>query len=187
MKDLLEKRAALTKDFPEIFLVGGSCADTAQYIANGSIKINAAVDAKLLPDGQLKNKSGQTINASPKLCNILVFLVKSGYKIGAITLSNNHTQFVMKRLPNGGRVSTGRTSEHYLGRAADIAIINGASLRGGGKWLESSRAVMQLLRDNKDTLGLYDSWGPTDLSIDNGKLTSKRIGGHDNHIHLSVR
>lgn len=187
-KQLNDQLIGLSKKYPKLFAAGGSCAETASYIASGAIQIRASIDAKLLPEGRLRNIDGRLIDANPRICNLLLYLVKNGYKIGAITLSNNHSKNVKRK---DEKVVV---SEHYLGRALDIAIINGEYCRGGGNscapsknWDSITETVMTDLRTKKDELGIYDLWGPQPLSIDNTLLTPRRIDDHDNHLHISVQ
>jgi len=174
-----QKIKDLGKDFPELIFSGGNCADLKPYIDSGQISIvnnNANPDKTLIVQGRLKNSTGQIVPANPNLCNVLLYIVKAGHKIGHLTLANNHSKNVKGK---------GTTSQHFVGEAVDIGIVDGSGY-GNSAWKEKSFALQQQLRDNHKQLNIYELWGPSDQSIDNGQPTSRRIGGHNNHIHIGV-
>lgn len=180
--ELKAKVGEFANKYPLLISSGGSCADTKQYIDSGALKINAPEDARLLPMGRLKNIDGVPINANPRLCNALVYLASKGYKLGSITISNNHVKYV-KLSQSSGKL---KVSQHYRGEAFDIVTINGIGGRNP-RWGAISKQVMQDLRDNRAQLHVYDLWGPFPLSVNDGKLTDHTISGHKTHIHVSFK
>ncbi|MEK7534990.1 MAG: hypothetical protein AAB613_02940 [Patescibacteria group bacterium] len=168
------------KDFPDLFPVGGTCADLKPFIDSGQFKIgsvNGKSNAKNVIEGVLANKIGEVWPASPGLCATLIYLLKNGVKIGTNTFSLGHEKY------SGNKTSGTTISQHWCGEAIDIQSIDGVHV---GK-NDPTRKAMQLIKQGwMAKVGAYESFGPFyDLQLNNGKSYPKDIGGHDDHIHLS--
>ncbi|MDO8650176.1 MAG: hypothetical protein Q7K33_02590 [Candidatus Berkelbacteria bacterium] len=168
------------KDFPDLFPVGGTCAELKPFIDSGQFKIgsvNGKSNAKNVVEGVLANKIGEVWPASPGLCATLVYLLKNGVKIGTNTFSLGHEKY------SGNKTSGTTISQHWCGEAIDIQSIDGVHV---GK-NEPTRKAMQLIKQGwMAKVGAHESFGPFyDLQLNDGRSYSKDIGGHDDHIHLS--
>ncbi|MEX1123567.1 MAG: hypothetical protein WEC81_00060 [Patescibacteria group bacterium] len=174
---------SLAIKYPELLFSAGNCGDLQSYIDGGQFVIARSPERSTIAKGYLvrgghssiaRSEQGQ-VQINPKLCNVILFVLKNGYDIGGVTLTFGHRKY-----------SSGTTfSQHYVAEAIDIASLNGASF-GSAKWKSQSSTLMQLLQQNYKQLGIWELWGPTNFSVNDCKTTGQTIGGHDNHIHLGV-
>lgn len=178
--------AKLNTDYPEAMGYSKNCADLAQYLTSGKINLKYSQDKSIITQGKVVNAAGTVLNVSPNICSTLSFLAASNYKIMVSTVAYGHHQYVSK---SNNSSKTPVTSAHFVGRGMDIASINDSSVLSDPT---KAKEVMQLLYNNRATLGITQILGPNFYWIakvqgQNGLPTSETMSGHSNHIHLSVK
>jgi|GEM_PF-5268737 len=169
----------LSATYPELLISAGNCGDLQKFVDEKKFsdpRANRMLDIKSLPKGTLHRNDGAQIPANPKLCNVLVFILSNGFSLGSATIANGHKKMT----------ASGHVSQHWVGEAIDLAMINGVGSPGSARWQSETKRLQKLLQDNAGPLGIYELWGPHNTSIDNCKPTTRRIGGHNDHIHLGV-
>lgn len=187
MADINADLKKISDAHPDVLFNSGSCADLKPYIDSGKFKDTRPgrmKDMQTIWKGVLnrgnhrevtKDEEGP-IPANPRLCNVLKFILNNGFTLESATLTYGHRQYSQPK--------KGIESQHYYGEAVDLAQING--VYGGSKWQEETRKLQQLLSDHAKELHIYELWGPHAISIDNCSKTTRRIGGHDDHIHIGI-
>jgi hypothetical protein len=172
---------------PDVLYGSGSCAELKPYIDSGKFKEDRPgrkKDMQTIWKGILNRGNHGTvpkseegpIPANPRLCTVIKFILDNGFTLGSATITYGHRKY--------SQPARKIISQHYVGEAIDLALVNGVA--GGAKWQEETRRLQQLLQDNAKALHLYELWGPQAISIDNCSKTTRRISGHDDHIHLGI-
>lgn len=115
LAQIKEKEKSLTDNYSSLFVVTGSCADLAPYIATGQFKVLSGPNGKYILEGKMMNGGGQLQPASQGLCKAILVGLNAGYKIATNTFSRGH----------GLTTVSNNRSLHWCGAAIDINYING--------------------------------------------------------------
>ncbi len=187
MADINADLKKISDAHPDVLFSSGTCADLKPYIDTGKFKDTRPgrmKDMQTIWKGVLNRGNHREITkdeegpipANPRLCSVIKFILDNGFTLESATITYGHRQYSQPK--------RNIESQHYYGEAIDLAVING--VYGGKKWQEETRKLQQLLSENAKSLYLYELWGPHAISIDNCSPTTRRIGGHDDHIHIGI-
>ncbi len=186
---LNQQISALSAAYPEIVANSATCAALSTYIASGALKFNHAITRQDIVSGYDINSANQKVPVSPYVCNIIGWIVQQGHSITVSTVANGHSQNV-----SAANSSNPSTSQHFVGEALDISVIDGSG-SGSSDWVKKSTDLQQLLFNNYKGLAIHQLIGPAaNLLILSEKSTvptnpaghSSLLANHTNHIHIGV-
>lgn len=177
INQLNEKLVAIQKDYPDLFLSAGSCADLKPFIDSKQFIVGSGPNAKNIVEGKMATKVNGISPASQDLCGVLVYALRAGFKIYTGTLSYGHSL----------RSSNGRVSAHSCGAAIDIGRINGELVRSNS---EETKKFLEVIRQGHSDkkIVIRQLISPfKELYVGRGVFGSYTDNDHDDHIHLSGR
>lgn len=201
--DQPEKRKALMAEIntdlkkisdahPDLIYSKGNCADLQKYLDSGQLSEyrpdRRGKDLKTIVNGFVtrggttrmpKEEVGQRVPVNPRLCNVMIFLMDNGFKIGSVTMAWGHKKYV-------GDGSKRIVSQHYVGEGIDLALINGSGSPNSSKWQADTKRMQTLLQQNAKQLQIYQLIGPHQVGLRHCAITTYTDSDHRDHVHIGV-